>query len=68
MVGPTSDCSHPAFSARDHAERWGRDWIMLPNPSYGSWEGASFGFNWGAPDTERRQMKFDTMDDWHPAM
>jgi predicted secreted acid phosphatase len=41
---------------------------MLPNPSYGSWEGASFSFNWGAPDAEKRQMKFDTMIDWHPAM
>lgn len=23
-----------------HAGHWGRDWFMLPNPSYGSWEGA----------------------------
>lgn len=51
-----------------NAAHWGRDWIMLPNPSYGSWEGASFGFNWGASDEEKRQMKFDAMDDWHPAM
>lgn len=21
-----------------HAARWGRDWIMIPNPGYGSWE------------------------------
>ena len=21
-----------------HATRWGRDWIMIPNPGYGSWE------------------------------
>ena len=40
---------------------------MLPNPSYGSWEGASFGFNWGAPAEEKRQMKYDIMDDWKPA-
>ena len=26
--------------AAPHAERWGRDWIMIPNPGYGSWEGA----------------------------
>ena len=51
----------------DNAARWGRDWIMLPNPSYGSWEGASFNFNWGAPAEEKRQMKFDIMDDWKPA-
>jgi acid phosphatase len=35
-----------------NAARWGHDWIMLPNPSYGSWEGASFQFNWPAPDEE----------------
>jgi 5'-nucleotidase (lipoprotein e(P4) family) len=53
---------------QDNAAHWGRDWIMLPNPSYGSWEGASFKFDWGAADAAKRQMKFDTMDDWHPAM
>lgn len=25
---------------RQHADYWGTRWIMLPNPSYGSWEGA----------------------------
>jgi 5'-nucleotidase (lipoprotein e(P4) family) len=28
--------------ARDSADRWGRDWIILPNPDYGSWERAFF--------------------------
>jgi 5'-nucleotidase (lipoprotein e(P4) family) len=28
--------------ARDSAERWGREWIILPNPSYGSWERAFY--------------------------
>jgi len=51
-----------------NAARWGREWIMLPNPTYGSWEGASFQFNWKASDEEKRQMKFDNMDNWHPAM
>lgn len=23
---------------RDHAGRWGRDWFVIPNPVYGSWE------------------------------
>jgi len=50
-----------------NAARWGHDWIMLANPSYGSWEGASFKFNWKAPDGEKRQMKYDTMVDWRPA-
>jgi acid phosphatase len=24
-----------------HAARWGREWIMLPNPMYGLWEEAA---------------------------
>jgi len=50
-----------------NAAHWGRDWIMLANPSYGSWEGSSFKFDWKAPDSEKRRMKFDTMVDWRPA-
>jgi acid phosphatase len=50
-----------------NAARWGHDWIMFANPSYGSWEGASFGFNWKAAGGEKRKMKFDTMVDWRPA-
>jgi acid phosphatase len=26
--------------AARHAARWGREWIVIPNPGYGSWEGA----------------------------
>jgi 5'-nucleotidase (lipoprotein e(P4) family) len=28
--------------AKTHAQRWGRSWILLPNPSYGSWERALY--------------------------
>jgi 5'-nucleotidase (lipoprotein e(P4) family) len=28
--------------ARKHADRWGRSWILLPNPVYGSWERALY--------------------------
>lgn len=28
---------------RRHADRWGERWIVLPNPMYGSWEGAVTG-------------------------
>jgi len=26
--------------AKTHADRWGKSWILLPNPMYGSWERA----------------------------
>lgn len=28
--------------ARTHAERWGKSWLLLPNPMYGSWERAIY--------------------------
>ena len=28
--------------ARQHADRWGKNWILLPNAMYGSWERALF--------------------------
>ncbi len=28
--------------AKTHADRWGKSWIMLPNPLYGSWERAVY--------------------------
>ena len=42
-----------------HADRWGRHWIMLPNPTYGSWERALLG---GAQDpmaAKRSVLRFD---------
>jgi acid phosphatase len=28
--------------AKKHADRWGKSWILLPNPMYGSWERALY--------------------------
>ena len=28
--------------AKTHSDRWGKSWIMLPNPLYGSWERAVY--------------------------
>ena len=28
--------------AKTHADRWGKSWILLPNPVYGSWERALY--------------------------
>lgn len=42
-----------------HRERFGASWIMLPNPSYGSWEGAATGFESGLSPEEsfRRKLR-----------
>lgn len=40
--------------ARKHAARWGRDWIVLPNPAYGKWESVLTG---GEATADARRAK-----------
>jgi len=51
---------------RANAERWGRDWLMLPNPSYGSWEDSAFGFAYGDSAEEKRARKLGRIKVWAP--
>jgi len=43
--------------AEAHAEKWGRKWFMLPNPTYGWWEGAATGLESGLSDAEWLRRK-----------
>jgi acid phosphatase len=40
-----------------HAGKWGTKWIMIPNPSYGSWEEALYGEPRPADPVERLERK-----------
>ncbi|MBL4666664.1 MAG: hypothetical protein JKY04_04750 [Sneathiella sp.] len=51
-----------------YKDNWSSKWIMIANPMYGSWEGASFGYKWRSSDEEKRQMKMDAMRYWKPKM
>jgi len=50
---------------RDRAEQfqayWGTRWITLPNPQYGSWEGATFGFDYDLPPLQKLRDKHDDL-------
>lgn len=52
-----ADTSLAARRQRSRAFRecWGTRWIVLPNPQYGSWEGALYEFDYGLPP--RRQLE-----------
>jgi acid phosphatase len=39
----------------------GTRWFVLPNPTYGSWEGALINNNWQAPRDERRREKIQAL-------
>ena len=45
---------------------WSTKWITVANPMYGSWEAATFGYNFKLPSEEKRQMKLDAMQYWQP--
>lgn len=47
--------------ARSHADMWGNRWFVLPNPLYGSWESAIYGFDGKLTDEEILKKKFETL-------
>ena len=44
--------------------RWGHDWIMLPNPAYGSFESAPFKHDFKVPAAEQRSAKRGVLTPW----
>jgi 5'-nucleotidase (lipoprotein e(P4) family) len=47
--------------ATRYAGKLGRQWILLPNPLYGSWETALYGGNTRLPRDEKLKRKYDTL-------
>jgi len=37
----------------EYADRWGREWIILPNPMYGNWEASLYDYDYSLPRDER---------------
>ena len=47
-----------------HKPRWGREWIMIANPTYGSFESAPFGHEFKLSNGDRRKAKRGVLDAW----
>ena len=45
---------------------FGTEFIMLPNPAYGDWEGKVYDGNWGASAAEKDQMRKSKLNVWQP--
>jgi acid phosphatase len=43
---------------------WGHDWIVLPNPSYGSWEAVPYKFAYDTPPEAMRDAKRKALRSW----
>ena len=48
----------------DHKDRWGREWIMLANPAYGSFESAPFRHDFKLSNADKRKAKRGVLDAW----
>lgn len=57
VAGSKADPAARRALASQHADRWGREWIILPNPMYGHWESSIYGFDYTLPRGERLQRK-----------
>lgn len=45
-------------------DQWGTRFIVLPNPTYGEWEGSVYKGNWGASAAEKDQMRKSYLNKW----
>lgn len=48
-----------------YGDRWGDRWIMIPNPVYGSWEGALYEDTDDTPE-ERARRQLESLEDLQP--
>jgi predicted secreted acid phosphatase len=48
----------------EHKDRWGREWIMLANPTYGSFESAPYMHDFKLSNGDRRKAKRAVLDAW----
>ena len=48
----------------EHKDRWGREWIMIANPSYGSFETAPFNHDFKLSAGDRRKAKRGVLEAW----
>ena len=48
----------------ENKDRWGREWLMLANPTYGSFETAPFGHDFKKAREEQRKAKWDVLEGW----
>ncbi len=48
----------------ENKARWGREWLVIANPTYGSFDAAPFGFAYKKTAEEQRKAKWDVLDGW----
>ena len=64
VSGAYRDPENRALLVDQYKTYWGERWIVLPNPAYGSWEGALYGFDYDLPQSEKQKKMYEGL---HPA-
>jgi 5'-nucleotidase (lipoprotein e(P4) family) len=59
----TSDAERQKAFEADMAY-WGRQWLVIGNPTYGSFDTAPFGHDFKKPREEQRKAKWDVLESW----
>lgn len=49
--------------ARKHKDRWGKQWILLPNPIYGTWEQSLYDFDYSLSYWDKLKKKYGYLKD-----
>ena len=49
--------------ANQYADRWGKQWIALPNSMYGTWETSLYDFDYALPRMDKLDLKSRHLDD-----
>lgn len=57
VTGSRTDPSVRSKLMDRYRQRWGREWIVFPNPMYGHWEAAPYGYDYRLPRTEQLRRK-----------
>jgi acid phosphatase len=47
---------------RKHSGYWGRRWILLPNPLYGSWEASLIARDFSLSDSDKLSRKYSLLN------
>jgi acid phosphatase len=43
---------------------WGKQWLMIANPTYGSFDTSTYGHDFKKPLAEQRKAKWDVLESW----
>ena len=49
-----------------HRAMWGTRWIVIPNPSYGSWETTLYDNDFSLTSRQKQERKLQALEVWQP--